>query len=193
MRGRPPFGSPSTPAARPRRTNRSRPSRSMSPQRSVSSSPSRRAGVEEQAEGLGVLAVLLLARLALALVDDLSGLAVRPVLARAGERLDLLHLVVVERRRRRLPALVGAEHRVLRKLEGVGATAVGENRSDHLAVLVHVARRQALAVERAQEPAHLDRRELVGRTIPERLHDPSGARAGAPRLNGCPGSRSRKR
>ncbi len=93
--------------------------------------------------------------------------AVLAALARAGERLDLDGLVVVERRRRRLVALVRAGRGVRRQRVGVRLRRVGEDGVEQGAVLVDVARRQALGVEVAQERGHLDGRDLVVRPIAE--------------------------
>ena len=89
--------------------------------------PDLQTGVEKQSERLRILLVLLVPRLTLGLVEDL-GLGLPSLFARASEGLDFLDLVIVERRRRRLPAFVRPEHRVHRKPGGVRAAAVREHR-----------------------------------------------------------------
>ena len=74
-----------------------------------------------------------------------------------------------------------------RQREGVRAARVVEDRRQDLAVLVHVARRQALVVERAQEGADVARRDLGGGSIAERGHDAAAALP-VPRACGVPGS-----
>ena len=132
------------------------------------------ARVEEDAEGVGVLAVLGDPRRALLLPHAL-GLAMAAGLADAREGLDLLDLVVVERGRWRLAALVGAVDRIAIKLERVAAAGVLEHRVQDLAVLVDVARRKPGVVELAQERAHVRGRDLRDQRVTERLHGPPRA------------------
>jgi hypothetical protein len=64
------------------------------------------AGVEQQAEGVGIAAILSLARCELSQITNARLTAVLTVLARARERLDFLDLVIVQSRGRILTTLV---------------------------------------------------------------------------------------
>jgi hypothetical protein len=91
--------------------------------------------------------VLLAARNDLRLIKDVPGLTLLTLLTAAGKRLDLFDLVVIQCGRWGLAALIGSINRVVRERERVTPASVGEHRSEHLAVLVDVARRKPLAVE----------------------------------------------
>jgi hypothetical protein len=108
-----------------------------------------------------------------------GGCPVKAVGSGGGEDLDLVGLVEVKRGGRRLTALVGGRHRIGRQSERVLAPRVVEDRGQHLAVLVHRARRHAGAVVLAQELRHLRGRDLRGRPIAERLHHAAAALAPA--------------
>ncbi len=102
------------------------------------------------------------------------------LLTRACQGFHFLDFVVVERGRRILMPLVGVINRVGWQPKRVAATAIPEDRPKQIAVLVDVARREALLIQRAQEGADLSRGDLRSRPVTESRHDSALARAGSP-------------
>jgi hypothetical protein len=98
-----------------------------------------------------------------------------PRCQRPGDCFDLLWGEEDQRRRLRLPPEFDAGDRVRRELEPPHAALDGvvEDRSDEVAVLVHVPGAHAAGGEGGQEFADLLGRNTSGRSIPECGHDPA--------------------